>query len=37
LDGVKGTNAFLMLSIYKQRWNLGNSLQQDEIKEKKKK
>jgi len=37
LDGVKGTNTFLMLSIYKQRWNLGNSLQQDEIKEKKKK
>ena len=37
LDGVKGTNTFLMLGIYKQRWNLGNLLKQDEIKEKKKK
>ena len=37
LDGVKGTNTFLMLDIYKQRWNLGKILKQDEIKEKEKK
>jgi Lrp/AsnC family transcriptional regulator for asnA, asnC and gidA len=37
LDGIKGTNTFLMLDIYKQRWNLGNILKQNEIKEKEKK
>ncbi len=36
LDGVKGTNTFLMLGIYKQRWNLGNILEQDENKKKEK-
>jgi Lrp/AsnC family transcriptional regulator for asnA, asnC and gidA len=37
LDGVKGTNTFIMLDIYKQKWNLGSILKQDEIKGKEKK
>jgi Lrp/AsnC family transcriptional regulator for asnA, asnC and gidA len=37
LDGVMGTNTFIMLDIYKQNWNLGNILNQDKIKEKEKK
>lgn len=31
LDGIKGTNTFLMLSIYKQSWNLRSILQQDDM------
>jgi len=37
LDGVEATNTFLMLDIYKQKWNLGNILELDEIKAKEKK